>query len=276
MTDNFHARTKNTYSDRVSKCKNPAAKKLLLLMDEKKSNLCIAADYTKSTDLLKIARQTGNEMAVLKTHIDAITDFSPSLIGELKDLANEHSFLLFEDRKFADIGNTVKLQYEGGVYKIVDWAHLVTAHSNPGDGVIQGLEAAVKEKKFKKPRGALLLAQMSSKENLLDEQYMKKTVQMGKNHASFTAGFIGNGSNPKELKKLSKNASANFPIITPGIKFSPKSDGLKQQYCTPNLAIKNGSDCIIVGRGITQAKNAGKTAEKYKKEAWSAYQKRTK
>jgi orotidine-5'-phosphate decarboxylase len=47
---------------------------------------------------------------------------------------------MFFCRKFADIGNTVKHQYEGGVYQISSWADIVNCHPVPGEGVIQGLK----------------------------------------------------------------------------------------------------------------------------------------
>ena len=54
-----------------------------------------------------------------------ISDWSKDTEANLLSLAAKHRFLLFEDRKLADIGNTVRLQARAVAG---DWAELVTVH----------------------------------------------------------------------------------------------------------------------------------------------------
>lgn len=47
---------------------------------------------------------------------------------------------MYFNRKFSDIGRTVTHQFNDGIYKISQWADVVTAHIVSGPGVINGLK----------------------------------------------------------------------------------------------------------------------------------------
>jgi len=222
--------------------------------------LAIAVDVTSKSELLRIADIIGPEICVLKTHIDIVEDFDQDLIIELQKLSEKHDFLIFEDRKFADIGNTVKHQYQNGIYHISDWAHIVNAHSVPGPGIIDGL----KEVGAPKGRGLLLLAEMSSQGTLAQGDYTQSTLQMARDNNDFVIGFI-------TMRKLLDDPT--YINFTPGVKLVEGGDGLGQQYNTPERVIKEqGSDIIIVGRGIYESQYPIAEAKKYREAGWKAYE----
>ncbi|MFA5134829.1 MAG: orotidine-5'-phosphate decarboxylase [Patescibacteria group bacterium] len=271
--DYLQERNKKTYAERAAQTTNEIAKKLLTLMDEKQTNLCFADDETDPDRMLEQADSAGPDIAVLKTHIDAVEDFTPKITQQLQALSKKHDFLIFEDRKFADIGNTVKLQYGKGIYKIAAWSDITNAHIVPGPGVIEGLKTVAV--KAGKPRGLILLAQMSSKGNLATDEYTKKAVAMAEQYPDFVFGFIGNGGNVEELRKLVALAEPSFVIMAPGVQLGGGGDALKQQYTTPADVIAAGADVIIVGRGIYGAPDPLEAAKQYRAAGWNAYQKRS-
>jgi len=249
------------FSERAKLCTNPTAKQLLHIMENKKSNLCVAADVLYQEELLHLAEVTGPSICVLKTHIDILKDFSPDLLTKLQKIADKHQFILFEDRKFADIGQTVKSQYHDGIYQISSWAHLINAHILPGSGIIQGLQ----EVGMSRGRGLLLVAEMSSAGNLLHGSYTQAAVGMAHEYSDFVIGFISQ-------RKLTENPK--FLHLTPGVHIHNSGDPLGQQYNSPEQIIgKNGSDIIIVGRGIVQAKDPKAAAEIYREAGWAALEK---
>ncbi len=243
-----------SYLKRASLTRHPMAQKLFKLMQDKKTNLAVALDYTSQSELLAMADKLGPYVCMIKTHVDILTDYTSDFGTKLQELAKKHQFLIFEDRKFADIGQTVSLQYHKGIYRISEWADIVNAHPIAGPGVIDGLKGS----------NLLLLAEMSSSGTLAKGGYTKEVVAMAEKHPETVMGFIS-------LGKVSKEP--NFIHCTPGVQLEPGKDSLGQRYRTVEEVIQNGTDVIIVGRGITHAEDPVKQSLLYQQRGWDAYTK---
>ena len=59
--------------------------------------------------------------------------------------------------------------------------------------------------------------------------------------------------------------------MTPGVKMGEGGDALGQQYNTPQKVIANGTDVIIVGRGVYGATDSAAAARKYAEAGWESY-----
>jgi uridine monophosphate synthetase len=141
-----HPTLKATYASRAETAHHPLNAYLFKLMDLKASNLCLSADVATARELLYIADKVGPSIVVLKTHYDMVSgwDFNPQTGtgARLGALARKHGFLIFEDRKFGDIGNTVELQYVAGSARIIEWAHIVNVNMVPGKASVTSLAQA--------------------------------------------------------------------------------------------------------------------------------------
>lgn len=249
------------YENRAEHSSNRVGRRLLKIMSEKQTNLCVAIDLTSTCKVLQLAELLGPHICVLKTHVDILDDFSPRFVEKLKQIAAAHNFLIMEDRKFADIGNTVKLQFSNGIYRISTWADLVTAHSLPGKSLIQALDSSDGIE-----RGIFLLAEMSSAENLITEGYNASTVKLAQDFPGSVCGIVGQKPQCVDVPGMIQ--------LTPGIQLDKLKDNLGQQYNTPEHAVARGADIGVVGRGIIESDNPLEAALIYKKQLWEAYIKR--
>lgn len=247
----FAEKKRLTYEQKLVKADHSVGHKILEISIAKKSNLIVSADVLTTKELLDLAEKVGPSIVALKTHIDIITDFDfEKTIVPLKELANKYNFLLMEDRKFADIGNTQELQFTYGIYKISSWADLVTSHVIGGSASLDYFLNV----------GVIVILGMSSKGALTSADYQEEALKVAKDHPNVIGGVA---QNPLSEELL---------LFTPGVNMSSKGDSKGQQYNTPEHVFKNlKSDFMIVGRGIYKADDFEKAALDYKIAGWNAY-----
>jgi len=244
---------------------NPLTQKLLDKMKEKQSNLVLSLDVTTQKEFFGMLDKVGDEIVMLKTHVDIIDDYDETFVPRLQQYASRQNFLIFEDRKFADIGNTVRHQFRNGVYKIADWAEYVTVHMVAGEMILKGLFEGIEG------HAGFVLARMSSKGNLLNETYTRKCFEAAKKNPQWVAGFIGHGSSVEDIRRFKAKFPGNQVLLMPGVKLERGSDAMGQQYISVEDAVSGGADCIIVGRGILNATDPQAEAKIYRQRAWTAY-----
>lgn len=230
---------------------HPVGKNLVDIALRKKSNLIASADVISSLELINLAKGIGDKIVALKIHSDIITDFSWDLVLALREIAREKEFLLFEDRKFADIGNTQELQFKQGIYRFADWVDMVTAHPIAGEKSLEVFE----------PTGVVAIVEMSTSGTLTDDYYVSKALNVAQNSPNVFAVVA------------QRQVPDNLLLLTPGVNLSKKGDSKGQQYNTPEKVFSDYlTDFMIVGRGIYKADNPIEVAEAYRIQGWQAYE----
>ena len=180
--------------------------------------------------------------------------------------SQRHDLLLFEDRKFADIGKVSQHQM-AGVHDIRSWADIVTAHRISGPDIVDGIAAGWAD--VERIGGVLLLAQMSSSGNLLDSDYTAETIATGQG-SPHVIGYIGNGSSAAEVAALRQQVGAGQMIWTPGVNLAVGAGAMGQRYGHPRDAVLAGSDTIIVGSGIHGVEDRAEAAAQYAETSFAA------
>lgn len=203
------------------------------IIKHKKTRLCFSADFTLKKDLFHWIHKLGDSICILKTHIDILEDFDESVIDELNTLKRKYNFLILEDRKFSDIGKTFLRQLHGGIYKIASWADLVTIHGITCEGMLNVLT--------KESPKVVIVAQMSSSNNLISEDYTRRCYDIALRFRDKVLGFISQ-------KRFIEDKA--FLFLTPGVHF--KECRIKDQnYRTIQKAIfEDKNDIVIMGSAI--------------------------
>lgn len=155
---------------------------------------------------------------------------------------------VFFDLKFLDIPNTVANSVAmAGRHQV----KMLTLHITGGKQMlVAAVEKAQEESRRLKLKPPLLIGVTVLTSQEAKPQDILKLAKLG-----LDCGLDGVVCSPQEIKLLRENILRKFIIITPGIR--PKSAPVDDQKrtATASEAIKAGSDFLVVGRPILEAKD---------------------
>jgi len=190
------------------------------------------------------------KVKIFKVGLQLFTLAGPEIIKFIHKQGAE----VFLDLKLLDIPNTVAHAVRQAVRLKVK---MFTLHVSGGEEMLSAAVRAVKEETRKtKMKSPLLIGVtvLTSKET--NPGQVLKLAKIAK-----SSGLNGVVCSVREASLVRKKMGARFVIVTPGIRpKSTKSDDQKR-VATAKEAIKAGSNFLVVGRPILEAKNPLKAAE---------------
>lgn len=255
-----------SYEDRLAKAEHPLLKKLLRIIIEKRTNLCVAANFNTWEETIEAVKRIGQHICILKTQILRFDDKSGSKCMELYNLKKQFNFLLFEDSKLNDDEETVRVIYRDSYAKYFDLV-TVSPFWGEGDAVFKGIIRAVNDCKKHLPedefRGCLAVCDVSFAN--CEPEVSKAMFQKALRYPEICIGIIS--------QQLRIPGEISMIKAVPGVNLSKSSDGHSQRWNSPSKVINDGADIVIVGRGITEAPldELEQVACNYKEVAFEAY-----
>ena len=225
-------------------------------LEQARDRLIFALDVGNRDEALRITDSLAGELRWIKVATTLFTAAGAPLIAELRD----RGFDVFLDLKFHDI----PAQVEGACRSAAALGvKLMTVHSVGGramlEAAVHGATLGASEGGFSKPAKVLAVTVLTSLDqtDLTDIGVERPVDQQVLALARLTqaAGCHGVVASPKELPLLRSELPSPFGILTPGIRPSGAEHGDQKRVTTPADAIRGGSDWLVVGRPIRNAKD---------------------
>lgn len=227
----------------------------------KRDQLIVALDVESLAQVKKIVRALSPSVVFYKVGLRLFTREGPEVVRWLK----KRKLKVFLDLKFHDIPNTVAQAVESATQLGVD---LMTVHALGGQEMMSVAVKAARQtaKKLKKPIPKIFaVTVLTSTDDLtpigISSSIPKQVLRLAKMAQS--AQVDGIVCSPNEVKDIKRHLRSSLRFLTPGIRLeedTQKDD--QKRVATPDQALKNGADYIVVGRPILLSPHPQRVVQK--------------
>jgi orotidine-5'-phosphate decarboxylase len=219
----------------------------------KTNPLIIALDVESRDEASKIVRYLGDSVDFYKVGMElyaaAGMDFVRQLVGHRKKV--------FLDLKLYDIGETVRRTV---VQVARSGATFLTVHGE------RGIMKAAREGRGDAPLKLLAVTVLTSldQDDLKDLGYICSIQELVslRVQKALDSDMDGVVCSPLEVASVREIAGPKMLLVTPGVRSSGNHAGDQKRVATPQDAMRNGADYLVVGRQVTRAENPRKEVER--------------
>ena len=213
----------------------------------------VALDFANPMRALALADRLDPAQCALKVGKEMFVVAGPEPVKWMV----ERGFRVFLDLKFHDIPNTVA-QACAAATRLGVW--MLNVHAGGGRAMLEAARDAVAgtAAELAKPRPLLIAVTVLtslSDADLRDTGVQRSAALQSLALAQLTSacGLDGVVCSALEAPRLRAALPAGFKLVTPGIRpeGSKKDDQIR--VITPQAAVANGADYLVIGRPITQA-----------------------
>ncbi|AMA08347.1 orotidine-5'-phosphate decarboxylase [Picosynechococcus sp. PCC 73109] len=187
------------------------------------------------------------EVTFWKVGLELFVATGPDILRYLKDQGKR----IFLDLKFHDIPNTVAGACRSARAYEVD---LLTIHGAAGAIALTAAKEALGDSPTKLI--AITVLTSISPDQLRDDLQVDLPLDAFAQHMANLAqgaGLDGAVCSPQEVAMLRQCCGQDFTLVCPGVRPTWAQSGDQQRVMTPQAALQQGANHLVIGRPITQA-----------------------
>lgn len=222
-----------------------------------KPGLIVALDIDTFGQAKKLVDKLYPTVKIFKVGSQLFTACGPKVV----DYVNKKGAKVFLDLKFHDIPNTVGNAVASGTRLGV---FMLTVHAQGGLEMLTcaknaALKAA-REARCQRPLIVGVTVLTSQKFENLHQRVLDLADDV------YTAGLDGVVASVEEASDIRRIFKKDFVIVTPGIRPQGAEAADQKRVATPGIAIRSGSDFLVVGRPVVEAEDQLAAAKQILKE----------
>ncbi len=227
-----------------------------------KERLIVALDVPDAAQAINVVERLGDDVKIYKVGFELFVSSGPALLQQIHDRGKS----IFLDLKFHDIPNTVS---KAAVAATRHGVFMFNLHASGGYEMMVRCRDSVEEvcakENLQKPKIiAVTVLTSFSNESLKSDLCVQHGMKAHVRHlAALTkkAGLDGVVASAQETAIIREHCGKGFLIVTPGIRPSWQPPDDQQRTATPQQAIRDGADYIVMGRAILKHEDPARAIE---------------